>query len=671
MPKNKEKDLPNISELFLSEDENEKNAYDDPDYIIYDEYEKAEVVIIPIEDNSEKFEHNKKKLFDFKIEFKAKDLSAVFNLIILFFCELGESTERIIKAIVKSIFAVIKIPAVFIWQKIFLNIIQKIRTKATHSARKMNLHDYKKFHEDARKAIKNVRDKESLKERYSLFIKNISLSMTKHRRVWLAAVNTVFPVICLIGLIITISHYSNLTYALKVNYNGEEIGYIAGEEVFNTAKDQALERLSPGSPSTVSLAVPTYSVAMLTPDKLSDSKTMCDRIIEHTSGGFINACGIYIDGDFVCAVKNETDAINVFDKILEPYAKKAGKNATVAFVQEIKYVQGFYADNENIIWDSSKLEEEMNSTKSRAVYYTVREGDSPLSIAGANNIHYSDLIKLNPSLASGSIHVGEKVLLSAQINNIRVKVMKTEVRKVSLPYESETKESATLFKGTSKTVQEGKKGEQKITELVTYIDGVKTYATTVSTVTTKYPVKEIIYKGTKEIIQTPIQPPIQRPGTNNNNNSNNNNNNFNNYIQGDPSATGTSFGRPMASSYYYSSSYGGRTLYGRYNFHRGVDLCHAGGSAGIPVLAVSGGTVVGVTQSYTGYGYSVLIRHANGLQTRYAHMQAGSISVRVGQSVSKGQQIGRVGKTGNATGNHLHFEVIKNGVNVNPVPYLR
>lgn len=667
MSKNKSvKEKNNISDFFLSEDENEKNGFDDPDYISYDELEEAEVIIIPIEDTSEEYSKQKKS-FEFKIDFSVKDIEGIIKALIVFLTALGESASSIIKSVLVSVFNLIKIPAVFIWQKVILNLSHRLKTKASRSAKKINLHDYRKFREDAKQAIQNLQEKDNLHERRKAFRKNVSLSFTKHRRVWLTAFNIIFPVICFFALITTINHYRNLTYALSVEYNGENIGYIKNEDVFSNAKDRALERLSSGTSDKVNISVPTYRIAMLTPDKLSDSKTMCDRIIENTDGNFINACGIYIDGEFICAVKNETDAVNVFDKILEPYQKKAGKEGTVAFVQEIKYVQGFYSDNENVIWTSDKLEDEMNSTKSGAVYYTVKDGDSPSGIASAHKMYLSDLVKLNPSLADGSIHVGEKILLSAQVNNIRVKVMKTETRTVELPFESETKESAALYKGTSKTVQEGRKGEQKITELVTYIDGVKTYSTLVSTKTTKYPIKEIIYKGTKEVIQTPTRPSTQNGGSNGGSYTGG----YNNYLPGNPSATGTSFGSPMASSYYFSSGYGGRTLYGRYNFHRGVDLCHAGGSGGIPVLSVQSGTVVAVSKSNSGYGHSVLIRHSNGIQTRYAHMQAGSISVRVGQTVSKGQQIGRVGATGNATGNHLHFEVIKNGANVNPTPYLR
>ena len=69
-----------------------------------------------------------------------------------------------------------------------------------------------------------------------------------------------------------------------------------------------------------------------------------------------------------------------------------------------------------------------------------------------------------------------------------------------------------------------------------------------------------------------------------------------------------------------------------------------------------------------GYGYHITIRHNGTYSTRYAHMS--KLSVRVGASVSKGQLIGYMGSTGDSTGNHLHFEVIKNGSRVDPVPYL-
>lgn len=89
---------------------------------------------------------------------------------------------------------------------------------------------------------------------------------------------------------------------------------------------------------------------------------------------------------------------------------------------------------------------------------------------------------------------------------------------------------------------------------------------------------------------------------------------------------------------------------------------------GTPVIASDGGKVVFSGWDNTGYGYAVVIDHGNGYRTRYAHFSY--IYVSYGNYVNQGVVIGKVGSTGNSTGPHLHFEVIKNGYRVNPWNYL-
>ena len=108
-------------------------------------------------------------------------------------------------------------------------------------------------------------------------------------------------------------------------------------------------------------------------------------------------------------------------------------------------------------------------------------------------------------------------------------------------------------------------------------------------------------------------------------------------------------------------------------YHGAVDFGIAGIS-GQPVYAVKAGTVV-LTQALSySYGNYVLINHHDGTYTLYAHGQSGSICVSTGQNVSQGQQIMRVGSTGNSSGPHLHFEVRVApggyGNRVNPLNYL-
>lgn len=102
--------------------------------------------------------------------------------------------------------------------------------------------------------------------------------------------------------------------------------------------------------------------------------------------------------------------------------------------------------------------------------------------------------------------------------------------------------------------------------------------------------------------------------------------------------------------------------------HPGIDI---GAPKGTPVRAADSGYVVaaGWDNERVSYGYMILISHGNGYVTRYAHLS--SMDVEAGDSVKKGQLIGRVGSTGNSTGPHLHFEVILNGNRRNPFSYLR
>lgn len=123
-------------------------------------------------------------------------------------------------------------------------------------------------------------------------------------------------------------------------------------------------------------------------------------------------------------------------------------------------------------------------------------------------------------------------------------------------------------------------------------------------------------------------------------------------------------GRPVRSGF-MTSRYGQRKdpLNGKRSFHRGVDFA---GKRGSDILAVADGLVV-LSEVRSGYGRTVEIRHANGLVTRYAHNQ--KLLVKVGDLVEKGQSIATLGSSGRATGPHLHFEVLKDGAQINPMKF--
>ena len=114
-----------------------------------------------------------------------------------------------------------------------------------------------------------------------------------------------------------------------------------------------------------------------------------------------------------------------------------------------------------------------------------------------------------------------------------------------------------------------------------------------------------------------------------------------------------------------SSYFGWRILWGRSDYHLGIDIPAA---AGTDIYASNGGTVVTATYHYS-YGYYVLIDHGGGFATLYAHNSR--LLVKAGDVVEQGDVIAKMGTTGSSSGNHLHFEVRKNGKVQNPLNYVK
>lgn len=124
-------------------------------------------------------------------------------------------------------------------------------------------------------------------------------------------------------------------------------------------------------------------------------------------------------------------------------------------------------------------------------------------------------------------------------------------------------------------------------------------------------------------------------------------------------------GRPIAQGW-MSSRYGYRTdpFTGKLTMHEGMDFA---GKEGSDVVATASGVVTHAGERW-GYGNLVEINHGNGLSTRYGH--AAEILVKPGDIVTPGQVIATMGSSGRSTGPHVHYEVLKNGRQVDPRPYI-
>lgn len=124
-------------------------------------------------------------------------------------------------------------------------------------------------------------------------------------------------------------------------------------------------------------------------------------------------------------------------------------------------------------------------------------------------------------------------------------------------------------------------------------------------------------------------------------------------------------GRPLNKGW-LSSHYGMRKdpFSGRRTMHKGVDFA---GKAGEEIIATGAG-IVTWSGERSGYGFLVEIDHGNGFRTRYGHNK--KLTVEVGDVVTKGQVVALLGNTGRSTGAHVHYEVLKNGQQIDPLPFI-
>jgi len=109
----------------------------------------------------------------------------------------------------------------------------------------------------------------------------------------------------------------------------------------------------------------------------------------------------------------------------------------------------------------------------------------------------------------------------------------------------------------------------------------------------------------------------------------------------------------------------GRFAQGFHAFHKGIDLL---APVGTPITPVDSGQVTEVSFGRLGWGHTVVVEHANGLASRYAHLK--EIKVIVGEQISKDQVLGTVGMTGWTTGPHLHLEIYQNDKAIDPAAVL-
>lgn len=291
----------------------------------------------------------------------------------------------------------------------------------------------------------------------------------------------------------------------------------------------------------------------------------------------------------------------------------------VDFAEKVEIAET-YVDADEIASTADAIDMVTKDTAKNTVY-EVQAGDTLSTIANGNGLYVADVVALNDGLTADSVlHVGDEIIITVPEPELSVTTVEESTYDESYNAEVQYVDNDSWYTNQTQVLQEGAEGYREVTALITSKNGTEQSREIISESILQEAVPQIIERGT------------QTPPT---------------YI------------KPISGGRLTSTF---KWRWGR--MHKGVDWACPKGTT---IMASCGGTVVQAGW-FSGYGYCVTLKHPDGKQTRYGHMS--KVLVSVGQSVKQGERIGLSGNTGNSTGPHVHFEIIINGSQVNPLPYL-
>lgn len=431
------------------------------------------------------------------------------------------------------------------------------------------------------------------------------------------------PVLASLVLVATISHWVNTEFCLSLTYRGAELGVIDHASVYDEAAELARDRVINEDDSFTVDRVPTLTLVVQDGKSSLDATQVCDAILRNSGDSIAEAMGLYIDGKFVGAMQDADELQAVLDGIKEGQAQYDADDPDqrVEFVQSVKTEEGLFPIA--TVMGGTDLRKKLVQQTVVEKTYSVQSGDTFGRIAQKHDMTSAELKALNPQITNTNrLQIGDKLVVQKAQSFLQVKLVKTIRYTETIDYKIQTIYRSDMDKGVSKTTTKGKEGSRDVVAEVVYLDGVETERVVVKSTVTKQPVTKVVEVGTRKV---------------------------------------KAFMWPVPVCH--------RVYQGYHGGHLAWDIS----SGGVPVLgkaclAANDGTVIFAQYGWNGaYGNLVKIRHSDGLVTVYAHLK--DIHVREGQTVSRGQQIGTVGNSGRSTGPHLHFEVLRNGVRVNPADY--
>ena len=267
-----------------------------------------------------------------------------------------------------------------------------------------------KFFVDAWRVVKGgflEEPKKALWPRIYSAMRAFGRGVRNNTRVFRTFLNYALPVVGVAVLAHLVAYVFSLNFAVSVEYNGEHVGYVQNEAVYEQAETKLHTRLLYQSTDEVMDIVPRFAVTIVEPAELKTDTQLTDTIIESSNTNIVEATGITVDGTFLGAVKNSTAISDKLNKMLDKY-KTNKQNERVEFTKDVKLESGLYLQSN--LTDEESVLQTLTSNSQQNVYYTVVAGDAPSTIAEKNSMTLAELQALNPDVLT-NCPVGRQHLL--------------------------------------------------------------------------------------------------------------------------------------------------------------------------------------------------------------------------------------------------------------------
>ena len=429
-----------------------------------------------------------------------------------------------------------------------------------------------------------------------------------------------------LAVIIGVTSFQGMyTRAYVVEVDGQEVGIFANEEeadiILGNVETRAASILGDdySYDPEVSLT-PVYAA----PDALSDAAQVEDMLFDEV-GALMEAYAISVDGEELGCAATKDELYQMLDEIAQPYLTEDAIH--YEFVEDVRIYPVELPSNTQ--FDLGPIRDILTTLEVEEAVYVVEKGDTFNAIAYSLDMYPNELSILNPDVIVNKLWVGQELIIQQAVPYLSVRVTTDETYEAVIESPIEYIDTADLYVGSTKVKEQGEDGLALVNAKVIYVNGMEVEREVLESTTLKEATTTYVYNGT-----TP------RPAT----------------------ASNGYFIWPVRGT--ITSNFGGRNLWGSYDFHLGLDIACRYGT---PIKAADGGTVIKAGWSGS-YGILVALRHDDGTVTYYGHNSSALVSV--GQKVYQGQTIALAGSTGNSSGPHCHFEVRINGTSVNPRNYL-